>query len=96
MVLKLSIVISSDRNENPSFIHFNGSKVFPVSGSADPKCKIIRWNQRYLDEELALIDRLQDELYETGLIRETGEKIVYKGNHALYLLTIMNLFLMIF
>jgi len=23
-----------------------------------PKCKSIRWNQRYLDEELALIDRL--------------------------------------
>ena len=30
-----------------------------------PKCKSERWNQRYLDEELALIDRLQDELYET-------------------------------
>jgi hypothetical protein len=26
-----------------------------------PKCKSVRWNQRYLDEELALIDRLQDE-----------------------------------
>jgi hypothetical protein len=33
-----------------------------------PKCKSVRWNQRYLDEELTLIDRLQDELYETGLI----------------------------
>jgi hypothetical protein len=37
-----------------------------------PKCKSIRWNQRYSDEELALIDRLQDELYETGLIRESS------------------------
>jgi hypothetical protein len=48
-----------------------------------PKCKCIRWNQRYLDEELALIDRLQDELYETGLIRESGEKIEYEGNETL-------------
>jgi hypothetical protein len=45
-----------------------------------PKCKSVRWNQRYLDEELALIDRLQDELYETGLIRESGEQIEYEGN----------------
>jgi hypothetical protein len=37
------------------------------------KCKSANWNQRYLDEELALIDKLQDELYETGLIRESGE-----------------------
>jgi hypothetical protein len=35
-----------------------------------PKCKSVRWNQRYLEEELALIDRIQDELYETELIRE--------------------------
>lgn len=48
-----------------------------------PKCKSIRWNQRYLDEELALINRLQDELYETGLIRESGEKIVYEENKTL-------------
>jgi hypothetical protein len=48
-----------------------------------PKCKSIRWNQRYLDEDLALIDRLQDELYETGLIRESGEKIEYEGNETL-------------
>jgi hypothetical protein len=48
-----------------------------------PKCKCVRWNQRYLDEELALIDRLQDELYETGLIRESGEKIEYEGNENL-------------
>jgi hypothetical protein len=48
-----------------------------------PKCKSIRWNQRYLDEELSLIDRLQDGLYETGLIRESGEKIVYEGNETL-------------
>jgi hypothetical protein len=48
-----------------------------------PKCKSIRWNQRYLDEELTLIDRLQDELYETGLIRESGEKIEYEGNETL-------------
>jgi hypothetical protein len=48
-----------------------------------PKCKCVRWNQRYLDEELALIDRLQDELYETGLIRESSEKIVYEGNEIL-------------
>jgi hypothetical protein len=48
-----------------------------------PKCKSVRWNQRYLDEELSLIDRLQDELYETGLIRESGEKIVYEGNETL-------------
>jgi hypothetical protein len=41
------------------------------------------WNQRYLDQELSLIDRLQDELYETGLIRESGEKIVYEGNETL-------------
>jgi hypothetical protein len=32
---------------------------------------------------LALIDRLQDELYETGLIRESGEKIEYEGNETL-------------
>jgi hypothetical protein len=38
---------------------------------------------RYLDEELALIDRLQDELYETGLIKESGEKIEYEGNETL-------------
>jgi hypothetical protein len=31
----------------------------------------------------ALIDRLQDELYETGLIRESGEKIEYEGNETL-------------
>jgi hypothetical protein len=48
-----------------------------------PKCKCIRWNQRYLDEELTLIDRLQDELYETGLIRESGEKIEYEGSETL-------------
>jgi hypothetical protein len=48
-----------------------------------PKCKCVRWNQRYLDAELALIDRLQDELYETGLIRESGEKIEYEGNETL-------------
>lgn len=45
-----------------------------------PKCTSVRWNQRYLDEEIALIDRLQDELYEVGLIRESGEKIEYEGN----------------
>lgn len=33
--------------------------------------------------ELALIDRLQDELYETGLIKESGEKIEYEGNETL-------------
>ncbi len=48
-----------------------------------PKCTSVRWNQRYLDEELALIDRLQDELYETGLIRESGEKIEYEENETL-------------
>jgi hypothetical protein len=48
-----------------------------------PKYKSIRWNQRYLDEELSLIDRLQDELYETGLIKESGQKIVYEGNETL-------------
>jgi hypothetical protein len=48
-----------------------------------PKCKSVRWNQRYLDEELALIDRLQDELYETGLIRVSGERIEYEGNETL-------------
>jgi hypothetical protein len=48
-----------------------------------PKCTSVRWNQRYLDEELTLIDRLQDELYETGLIRESGEKIEYEGNTIL-------------
>jgi hypothetical protein len=48
-----------------------------------PKCKSVRWNQRYLDEELSLIDRLQDELYETGLIKESGEKIEYEGNETL-------------
>lgn len=48
-----------------------------------PKCSSVRWNQRYLDEEIALIDRLQDELYETGLIRESGEKIEYEGNEIL-------------
>jgi hypothetical protein len=47
-----------------------------------PKCGCVRWNQRYLDEELTLIDRLQDELYETGLIRESGEKIEYEGNEC--------------
>ena len=39
-----------------------------------PKCKNIRWNQRYIEEEIALIDRLQDELYKTKLIRKSGEK----------------------
>ena len=47
------------------------------------KCKSANWNQRYLDEELALIDRLQDELYETGLIRESGQRIEYEGNETL-------------
>jgi hypothetical protein len=27
-----------------------------------PKCKSVRWNQRYLEEELTFIDKLQDEL----------------------------------
>jgi hypothetical protein len=47
------------------------------------KCKSANWNQRYLDEELALIDKLQDELYETGLIKESGETIEYEGNEIL-------------
>jgi hypothetical protein len=51
-----------------------------------PKCKCIRWNHRYLNEELALIDRLQDELYETGLIKESGESTketrLWEPNHA--------------
>src|SRR5918994_2058091 len=47
------------------------------------KCKSANWNQRYLDEELALINRLQDELYETGLIKESGENIEYEGNETL-------------
>ena len=39
--------------------------LIPVTATASlprrcPKCKSERWNQRYLDEELALIDRLQD------------------------------------
>jgi hypothetical protein len=38
-----------------------------------------RWNQRYLDEELALINRLQDELYETNLIRKSNDKIEVQG-----------------
>jgi hypothetical protein len=48
-----------------------------------PRCTSVRWNQRYLDEELALIDRLQDELYETGMIKESGEKIEYAANEIL-------------
>jgi hypothetical protein len=51
---------------------------------------------RDINEQLALIDRIQDELYETGLIRESGEKIEYAGNEILgtkprtpYALTIM-------
>jgi phage FluMu protein Com len=44
-----------------------------------PRCTGVRWNQRYLDEELTLIERLQDELYEKGLIRESGDKIEYEG-----------------
>ena len=39
------------------------------------KCRNVRWNQRYLDEELALVNRLQDELYETSLIRKSDKKI---------------------
>jgi hypothetical protein len=35
-----------------------------------------------LDQELALINRLQDELCEIGLIRESGEKIKYEGNET--------------
>ena len=60
----------------------------PVTATASlprrcPKCKSERWNQRYLDEELSLIGKLQDELYETGLRRESGEKIVYEENKTL-------------
>ena len=40
-----------------------------------PKYKNTRWNQRYLDEELALVNRLQDKLYETNLIRKSNDKI---------------------
>jgi hypothetical protein len=39
--------------------------------------QITRWNQRYLDEELVLLYGLQDQLYETNLIRESGEKIEF-------------------
>jgi len=64
--------------------------------------QMLRWNQRYLDEELVLLYRLQDQLYETNLIRESGEKIEFEGNEILrikpylYILTIMTLFLMTF
>jgi hypothetical protein len=44
-----------------------------------PKCKNSRWNQRYLDEELALVNRLQDELYETNLIKKSNDKIEVEG-----------------
>lgn len=44
-----------------------------------PKCKNSRWNQRYLDEELVLINRLQDELYGTNLIRKSNHKIEVEG-----------------
>ena len=44
-----------------------------------PKCRNVRWNQRYLDEELALVNRLQDELYETNLIRKSNDKIEVEG-----------------
>ena len=40
-----------------------------------PRCASIRWNQRCLDDELTLIDRLQDELYETDLIKESGDQV---------------------
>lgn len=39
-----------------------------------PSCKNARWNQRYLEEEIALVDKLQDELYKTNLIRKTDDK----------------------
>ena len=48
-----------------------------------PKCRSLRWNQRYLDEELVLLYRLQDQLYETNLIRESSEKIEFEGNEIL-------------
>jgi len=48
-----------------------------------PECRSLRWNQRYLDEELVLLYRLQDQLYETNLIRESGEKIEFEGNEIL-------------
>jgi hypothetical protein len=48
-----------------------------------PKCRNVRWNQRYLDEELALVNRLQDELYETNLIRKSNDKIELEGNEFL-------------
>ena len=48
-----------------------------------PKCRNVRWNQRYLDEELALVNRLQDELYETNLIRKSNDKIEFEGNEFL-------------
>jgi hypothetical protein len=48
-----------------------------------PECRSLRRNQRYLDEELVLLYRLQDQLYETNLIKESGEKIDFEGNEIL-------------
>jgi hypothetical protein len=59
------------------FIPVTTAKALP---KCCPKCTSVRWNQRYLEEELALIDKLQDE---TGLIRESGEKIEYEGDTIL-------------
>jgi hypothetical protein len=42
-----------------------------------------RWNQKYLDEELVLVNRLQDELYETNLIKKSNDKIEFEGNEIL-------------
>ena len=59
----------------------------PISISKNcPKCRNVRWNQRYLEEELALVNRLQDELYETNLIRKSNDKIPFTVIKCTYFL----------
>ena len=75
--------INSDQRAEATTIPINATIPLP---RRCPKCKSVGWNQRYLDEELALVNRLQDELYEIGLIRKSCEKIyllcLFKRNVA--------------
>jgi hypothetical protein len=45
-----------------------------------PKCRSVRWNRRYLDEELALIDKLPDELYETGRAKKFIDAVILRSS----------------
>ena len=46
-------------------------------------CTDQNFENKLNQDSVTLFDRLQDELYETGLIGDSGEKIEYEGNETL-------------